>query len=443
MRFLNIIVSLGILFEIQLADSSDLIQFGTSLDGAKPAEYYALADSEFPNVGPTEDLKRTQRSFWKKLFKNGFFADRECTDNCRFDAGDGTLANDNSNNDFPRPFQPFRPLQNWRPFQPLFGGNCQRCVCPDCDVNYAGDNQVPPYTNNKYGGDQQQNSYEANTNQAVQPSYSGNNGISSSNYGPVSEEKKESYGYTTQSSEPGNPTEHTNAQLQYDPDTTENNKSKTVDETVDTSKAKVPQILYQPIIYVSSQFQEHAKNLVDPKSATYDLAPKSLTTTNEQISQPEYEPLKTFPQSEINQNILPVTSNFDYSNNDFALPNPPERCRGYFHPSVPSLSTLYAVISPQQTDVNSIDCKRLLPNDDTVGPSKYTLPTNLYDSNKRQYPPLPPITLTCDDQPYRVCPELFEDYNRQLNKQNPCGVVNPGYACNPKNTFINAHLISY
>ncbi|XP_058981112.1 uncharacterized protein LOC131803668 [Musca domestica] len=435
-----------VLLGIRIASSSDLIQFGTSSDQVNPAEYYALADGQYPNVGPTEELKRTQRSFWTDLFSRGIFADRECTANCRIDAGDGSTPND-----FPQPFQPFPQLPPWRPFQPLFGGNCQRCVCPECEVSFAG-NPANSYNsdNNNYGDGTSvyRPSDESEKNTANHPI--------SNNYVPTQEEK-ESYSITTQPTDSGNLTENTTQQVQYESngDSAEDHYTKNSlpgeqsDEPGDISKSKVPQILYQPIIYVTSQFQEHAKNLIGPKSVTLGVLPPPPQSNNVGgASLPEYDTVTTPVQADFKQSLVPLTSYSEDSNcNEAVSTNAGEHCQGFHYahpqyPSIPSVSTLYAVISPQQTAVHTIDCNRLYHNEDNAGPAKYSLATNFYDNNQRHHP-VPPITLTCDDQPYRVCPELFEDYNRQLNKHNSWTMASSAYPCNPKNTFINAQLISY
>ncbi|XP_059221176.1 uncharacterized protein LOC131995896 [Stomoxys calcitrans] len=273
----------ALIIEDTLCQSPNLLHFGASTE----PEYYRMAGNEYQ----MEELKRTPRSFWKKLFKNGLFGDRTCN----YETEDGTAPS----------FEPFQSLQCWRPFQPfpLFS-NCARCPCPESPT-FSYDNEQSNIPN----------SYDENE--------------SDSTYVPAKEE------LGNQSSEP---VENNMANPTYDvpADYSANNKPNSVqpqiyeNEGTDTSSRKIPQIFYQPIIYVSPQFQEHTNTI--------------------------------YPD----------------------------------------------------------DCKSL-PGNPNIGPSKYSLPplNEMPVVPSKQHVPYSTsmvIPLTLDDQPYRTCPELFEDYNRRLNK---------------------------
>lgn len=438
----------GFLIKISFTQSN-LIHFGgVSTEGPKSEEYYMMSDNDYPTNGPSEELKRTQRSFWKKFFKNGWFGNEACNNNCRYDAGDGNRFTISPVIDpTTPPFQGFRPLPTWRPFQPLFGGNCQRCVCPGNNYNYV-DN--PPIDNN-YSGKGLREDFGDISNPNIPASEDTNK------YTSNTEENNQ---YETVSASPnenetpyGNSVTNPTYENAADSISTKNLNNNQLYEKKDVANARDSPIIYQPIIYVSPQFQEHASSLIKPASEVFEkpIVPslydgnKSFQAENDVNVSETYKGLNEVLDSTVNNTYdSPKT----HENNAFEPPNC-VHCPVHFQMSTPFVGGTKAP-SPVPTVYSVMKCNSL-SYDSNAGPSKYSLfPSNIppmFDESKPHNSLLMPSYYVCpelfEDHNYRTCPELFEDYNRQIRTLNHCSQYKYPNTCNSGNTFINAQVISY
>lgn len=468
MKFIFVVfLILGYISEIF---SNDYLHFGGTEEESRQAAYYLSADSG-SNAGPTDELKRTQRSFWKKLFKNGLFGECDnCCNNCNYNAGNGDIYNPIPSSLLP--FQPFRPLPLWRPLQPLFGPI-------NYDIpgtsSYTGGNSnnygnPPSYGVNNYGGEGYDNSlppapepvYDIPTDLPPEnPDYKiDNTPVAEDTYEPPNAPTPSSYANTET---PKGPQQYTNG--------------------------KVPQIIYQPIIYVSPQYQgnkptnqykEEEENKYSDEPEKEDEKDQNYETDSESEDKPSsYDSESEYTKSDDGSSSSDNTA--DNASSDLTKPcaadgysynQHPFHCSGHPHtnPAVSTVSTIYNIISPsllhslsdRPNSYNSgliashVPCANSGPSlypTNNVHQDSYSLPAEPSPSPPSPSPPVPehassyeppkqtytqPIPLTPDDQPYRVCPELFLDYQRKLNSLLP-----HLHAARGGNTFVNAQLIHY
>ncbi|KAM7353292.1 uncharacterized protein ACRADG_005411 [Cochliomyia hominivorax] len=457
--------------------SSEYLHLGNTEKELKQAEYYLSADGG-SNTIPTNELKRTQRSFWKKLFKNGLFGESDnCCNNCDYNVGNGD--NYSPITSPLLPFQPWSPLPLWRPLQPLFGpvtyDGYGRNTCNGINLNSY--DSTPSYDVNTYS-DNSPTSYDNSLLPTPETAYE----IPPELPSPEGEYKIEN-----------NPVVDDIYQPSPDPRPIENSykvpetlsyASEEIPKTVQRyTNEKVPQILYQPIIYVSPLYQGK-ENLKQYKNEEMGCSEgfKNETNVQKEEQNSDTESNQSLKKSELDytnsviSNSKEEASETQNSNDGLLHKNKyitsnsqqPTQCLSYTptNPSISTVSTVYNVISPSlfhslTTSQNPyIASTGVCANVDT--PKNTLYPSNIVpiessipaQAKKISLTPLPnsasgvlastpltnaytqPIHLTPDDQPYRVCPELFQEYQRKLNTILP-------YGSNIGNTFINAQLISY
>ncbi|XP_065357306.1 DNA-directed RNA polymerase II subunit RPB1-like [Calliphora vicina] len=457
--------------------STEYLHFGGTEEESRQAAYYLSADSG-SNTGPTDELKRTQRSFWKKLFKNGLFGECEnCCNNCNYNAGNG-----DNYSPAPSPLLPFQPWRNlplWRPLQPLFSPlNYDNSYNNGNNNNYV---NPPRYGSNGVNNPTiYENSVLPAPAPAPEPVYEIPTELppAEPDYTPVAEDTYES---------PSQPPVAENSYSIPEPSTYTNEETP---KTLQSSKGKVPQIIYQPIIYVSPQYQGNKPlNQVTQDKSKYDYKPQLPnyeTESDTESEQPSYS-------SDADNTKSDDSSNYVYNTPEKQTPAIVTPCsQTNSFPSVPCLShpspnpavstvaTVYNIITPSllhslTTGQSPYTANAITPNvpcANSDGPSKYSLhPSNVIPLDSYSLPsampastpylspppsmarpapaapPAPasyhpsyvqPMHLSSDDQPYRVCPELFEDYQRKLNTIIP---HMPGGSRG--STFVNAQLIHY
>ncbi|KNC31217.1 hypothetical protein FF38_14346 [Lucilia cuprina] len=436
-----------------IGQKEDYLHFGGTEEESRQAAYYLSADSG-SNIGPTDELKRTQRSFWKKLFKNGLFGECDnCCNNCNYNVGNG-------DNYSPAPspllpFQPFRPLPLWQNLQPLFG--------PVSYDSYGrGSYNNPP----RYNGNAVNNppSYDNNVPQApetvyeiptelppVEPEYNVDNSPAVEElYEPPAALPENTYSLP----EPSTYTkEETPKAVQY-------------------ANGKVPQIIYQPIIYVSPQYQGNKDVIkqIQQEETKYDEEPKEeykpLSPSYEKES--ESESASSSYSSDAESTKLDDSSNDNFNKSEpqtpvvvtpcsqsYAVPSTPCLSPPLTNPALSAVSTVYNIITPSllhtltagqsPSYITSVTAPNVPCSNEE--PSKYSLtPSNVIPLDSYSLPPsspapvataylsspapmtapkpapapmpqsyIQPIHMSSDDQPYRVCPELFEEYQRKLN----------------------------
>lgn len=502
---------------------SDLIHFGASPEETKQAAYYLAVDSGY-NTGPSDELRRTQRSFWKKLFKNGLFGDDcdNCCNNCQYNVGDGNGGSNGGYNALPglgyNPlpglgnrislpnWQPFQPLQTWQPFQPLFRGNCgNRCgggggggynqYAPQSNNDNYGNNPSPPggYTNN-YGSDNYgdggnsnaPDNYGSDVNPASE-SYSKPNepvydapepsppAADTSNYAENSSEEYAKPTYEkpadTTYEKPADYSNNAPAQTSSYSNDDSSSSSYADNAKTDYSNTKIPQILYQPIIYVSPQYLQQAANKLAQGANGYVSDSKGT-----QLPHLDNYAAETPVQTQYNSPAVNAPGGYTvtpYNGPVNQIPTTVPACSQSYSPcaqtapsyaagagggpsSVSTVSTVYTVVSPPLLNSASVASP---PPCSNSGPSKYSLypsssiPLQGYSENQTPSLPAPgpaygptayttPI-LTFDDQPYRTCPELFTEYNRQHNNISPYSQANSVSPSQAGNTFVNSQFISY
>lgn len=485
--FLLIWLSLTTIAKIS-ALPNDYIQFGGNEDESRQAAYYLSADSG-TNTGPTDELKRVQRSLLRNLFKNNLFKDcNNCcnNNNGNYNVGNGAL-----------PALPLPPFNPWRPkplWQPLFGaGKCDKNYAPNGYPqanfynnypplssgynlnayqslpaapipNYENNGKPPTEFFNKPNLDNNLNAYNSLPPAPV-PSYDNNGDPPTESFNKPPEPVYETLPLPAPEPVPlpletvnkldnlenvyGGPNKPL---INENPSDLPKPPTGCIENLTSHQKTENPsQLVYQPIIFVSPHSLD--KNLTPTKQGLAEGEDEALKTENflRGHEQSKDANLIIEENKENRTNVLESNEPTVQSSAVISTtPKPEPEQQHHQHqlqqlpsPPISTVASVYNIISPSYP-MHSYPTG-LLPNVPYSHgvPMKFSLntlaPTPVYPPVPPQptaaYAPLPAtprvpapfIQLTADDQPYRECPELFVDYQRKLSAIMPHN-YNGGYA---------------
>lgn len=458
--------------------------------------YYLEADTSSNHIEPTEELKRTQRSFLKKFWKDiglqDSFGDEGCVTCCNNNynaAASDTYENQSTSSAIPffqqlpplYPLQPFDPLRIFQPFLRTIDFNTNGLNGAGYINNY--DKGNTPKINGAENSYVINNNYEEGTSEGTEckniEKYKAkeNNDYSTDKFkknGPIYTKKKEKI---YKNSSVKNTYQNIDSAPMQETGLYTEDKSKTTQtkQTYPSLNGSSGSIVYQPIIYVSPQWlaapplhnsQQNPYQASEEPNLHYPkVKPHSYVYTSEKeelrSNLPSYDNFKAGPDTKVINSdqrlsfgIIPYSAILSnkiqpsveylnpYSHKNFVSEGAPP-------PSLlallPSLSSGYGAesqcsgteVTPSDIAIYTIVTQipfSFAPSTQThlFNANPYSYLNNIYDLY-RYRSFTPPIILTEADQPYRSCPELFTDYLNQGNyKQN-----------NAKGkTFVNAQLIS-
>ncbi|KAH8377015.1 hypothetical protein KR093_002732 [Drosophila rubida] len=417
---------------IVLEASSGALQHGNSATAmgnsiATPGQplYYLMADAG-PTVGPNVELKRTNRSlmkWWEDLFGQSNCCNNNnnllpVVNNNLLPVNNNLLPPNNCNALQLQNLDPFKQMKLFKKLPDLWGNNCGG-QCGQCGNNYVApvDAYVPPQPQpaaapaapvdyNAAPVAPAGDSY-ATPNPAYDGPGDGDAGYVAPPPAPAAAPVADNYvappsvdsyvappAASYEAPAPAPPS--------YEPAAAPAPQSYSKVEEKSYGGAQPPQIVYQPIIYLSASpaAKEDVESKLKPQEQSYE-APAEPPQ-----AQPVYEPPPPPPPAAVEPTAYAAPP---------AAPAAPAcnapACAGYLplvgvpfysFPAPPAPAPVYAAPAPPPPPTPSYAPPAAAP---AAAP-----PAPAYSAPACQTP----IRLSLYDQPYRVAPELFKEYNYRL-----------------------------